>query len=823
MIANLSKLLLASALALLSAFALAADDPPPRVIDGLINLSDWDFVGQGHVNLRGDWEFYWQQHLSSADLLRVGPSEHLTVEVPGEWNGTLVNGEPIDGHGWATYRLNVINSYRQPLALKVPDLGTAFRLYVDGAMLLESGRPGTTPESTIPKYNPAVVQFTPTSSRVEIILHISNFQHRLGGAWLPILIGTPQDLRTLRENQLARDLILFGSILILGLYNFVLFSLRPENRSSLFLGCFCILLAVRQLMVGDRFMTRIIPDLNFEWYIRIEYLGWYLAGNSFLAFLNNIFPEEQRRTLSTTIHGLFASGALLVLLTPAWIFTYSVPAFQIITLAAMVYGAYVLFRAVQHKEEGAMILLFAYFVLFATTISDMLANAGLLGNILLLDVGIFVFVLCQSILISYRLTRSFHMVEMQRSQLEATNLKLRTQEKLRREAEEETEALNERIVQSEKMEAIGLLAGGVAHDLNNILSNTVMYPEIALLDIPKESPIAKPLEMTRQAGLRAAAVIQDMLTLARRGIVQREVISLNEVVREYLESVEYQHMIARAKNIELDSQLQEPLPNLEGSAVHINKLIMNLVLNSVEALPDGGVITISTHSEHTRARDLFYMPIQEGKYNVLSVEDDGVGIDPDDLDHLFEPFYTTKVLGQSGTGLGMSVVWGVVYDHGGGIDVMTQKDVGTRFDIYLPATNNPLPEKAGTSPISRLKGNHQKILVVDDMVDQQELTAAALDRLDYQPVTCSSGREALELMKNEKFELVILDMVTDDQWDGLMSYKAIRKAHPDMKTMLVSGFAETDDVKSAQELGAGPFIRKPFTLENLGRVLKTLL
>ena len=171
----------------------------------------------------------------------------------------------------------------------------------------------------------------------------------------------------------------------------------------------------------------------------------------------------------------------------------------------------------------------------------------------------------------------------------------------------------------------------------------------------------------------------------------------------------------------------------------------------------------------------------------------------------------------------MSVVWGVVYDHEGGIDVMSEKDVGTRFDIYLPATGAPLPKQAGSSPISRLKGSGQKILVVDDMTDQQELTAAALDRLNYQSETCTTGREALEAMAQQHFDLIILDMVTDDDWDGLKTFQEIKERFPDAKTLLVSGFAETDDVRRAQELGAGPFLRKPFTLESLGRLIKTLL
>lgn len=820
---HLLNIILSLWLACLAATPAIAATPQPYVVDGLIDLSDWDFRNDGVIELSGDYEFVWNKHLSHQDFARMEGDVEYTMAVPGYWNGTIIDNEQIGGAGYATYHVNVLTTHRGPLALKIPDLGTSYRLIVDGQELVEVGRVGTTEATTTAKYNPLIVQFTPRSTRIEIILHVSNYSHRLGGAWLPIELGTPDQIASLRENQLARDLILFGAILIIGLYNFALFALRPENRSSVFLGAFCVLLAIRQLMVGDRFMTRIFPDLAFEWYVRIEYLGWYLAASAFVAFIHSLFPKEIHRYIATGIHVVFGIGALIVLLTPAYIFTYTVPIYQALTFLALGYGAVCLIVAVVRKREGSLILLFAYAVLFYSIASDILVNAGITNNILLLDIGLFIFILCQSVLISYRFTQSFKTIEAQRSQLVATNLKLRTQEKLRREAEVESEALHQRIVQSEKMEAIGLLAGGVAHDLNNILSTTVTYPELALLDLPEDSPLARPLEMTKQAGLRAAAVIQDLLTLARRGVVQREIIAVDDVVNEYLSSVEHQMMLTGAEGIRIETRLEASEGNIEGSAVHLQKLLMNLVSNGIEAQGGKGTIYVTTHNERTQARDLFYMSVKSGEYVVISVEDEGSGIDPDDLDKVFEPFYTTKVMGQSGTGLGMSVVWGVVYDHNGAIDVMSEQGVGTRFDIYLPRTRLPAPPKPRPEPISNLLGKKNLILVVDDQADQRQLTADVLTRLNYRVETCATGQEAVDFIRENDVDLVLLDMVIDDGWDGLTTYSEMIKVNADIKTILVSGFAETDQVTEAQKLGAGPFLRKPFTIEGLGTRLKAVL
>ncbi len=278
------------------------------------------------------------------------------------------------------------------------------------------------------------------------------------------------------------------------------------------------------------------------------------------------------------------------------------------------------------------------------------------------------------------------------------------------------------------METIGLLAGGVAHDLNNILSEAVTYPELAMLDLPEDSPIKRPLELTRQAGLWAAAMIEDLLTLTRRGVVAREVLDLNEVIKGELRSVAYQSLSEAHPRVSVITELSPDLDRIEGSPAHLSKFLMNLLSNAFEAVSDQGLVTLSTRNESIEGRELFYSEIADGDYVVFTIEDEGDGIEPDDLDRLFEPFFTTKVLGQSGTGLGMAVVWGVVKDHGGVmIDILSQKGDGTRFEIYLPRTLQQLPEPERPVPFTELMGDGEDILIVDDMPAEGSSSAEGSD------------------------------------------------------------------------------------------------
>jgi PAS domain S-box-containing protein len=393
----------------------------------------------------------------------------------------------------------------------------------------------------------------------------------------------------------------------------------------------------------------------------------------------------------------------------------------------------------------------------------------------------------------------------------------------RHKAEKEKTELRESLARSKKMEALGTLAGGVAHDLNNVLSGIVSYPDLLLLDMPRESPMRRPIEVIQEAGKKAADIVQDLLTLARRGVPVEDIVNLNDLVSEYLVSLDYKRLKTHHPLVDIETCLAPDLLNVKGSPIHLSKTIMNLVSNAAEAMPAGGTIRITTENRYMEPSPKRPPAIQEGEFVVLQVADSGVGISAEDLQRIFEPFFTKKKMGRSGTGLGMAVVWGTVQDHKGHIDVHSTEGRGTEVTAYFPATREAFSRSAPEPSLERFRGAGETILVVDDMSEQREIAARIIAQLGYNATSVDSGEKAVEFLRHQKADLLILDMIMEPGIDGLETFHRVKKSNPRQRAIITSGYAETDRVRRAQRLGAGGYLKKPYTVHNLAAAIKAEL
>lgn len=387
----------------------------------------------------------------------------------------------------------------------------------------------------------------------------------------------------------------------------------------------------------------------------------------------------------------------------------------------------------------------------------------------------------------------------------------------------EKRGLERKLEQAQKMEAIGTLAGGVAHDLNNILSGIVSYPDLLLMDLPEQSHLREPIRTIRDSGQKAAAIVQDLLTMARRGVTVTDVVNLNEIISEYLASPEHGKLNSFHPDVHIDCHLTNPMLNIMGSPVHLAKTIMNLVSNAAEAMPEGGKISIATENRYVDTPIQGYDIVAEGDYVVFKISDTGVGIAEKDQKRIFEPFYTKKMMGRSGTGLGMSVVWATVKDHKGYIDVTSDIGSGTTFTLYFPITRETNVVASDAWSIEDYMGQGERILVVDDVSEQREIASVMLRRLGYEVQSAPSGEDAVTMAKNNSPDLVVLDMIMDPGMDGLETYRQLLEINAGQKAIIASGYSESVKVRTALRIGAGAYLKKPYLLEKIGTAVRAEL
>ena len=581
----------------------------------------------------------------------------------------------------------------------------------------------------------------------------------------------------------------------------------------------------------------LVPEAKHKlWFIRLTVLLPSIVGTYIFTYSKHFQKYMQPAiALAVLIAGLGIIAMILIAPFPA---SYSYYAGLILVF---IYGyTFVKLRFFWASVSGWMIVIayeFAAIWISSTPIPTLVNN-----NFFFLSGNVLGMIACYSI--EYYLRRDFmqaRLLEAEKKKVTAINLELenRVQERTaqleeanqelkqeiveRKGSEKERRYLEAQLAKSQKMEAIGTLAGGVAHDLNNILSGLVSYPELLLMDLPEKSSLRQPILTIQESGQKAAAIVQDLLTLARRGVAVREVMNLNQLIDEYLKSPENQKIFEFHTNVTVETNLQADLFNNMGSPVHLSKTIMNLVSNAAEAMPNGGKIIITAENRYIDKSIKSYDAVEEGDYVTLTVSDSGIGISPEDVERIFEPFYTKKTMGRSGTGLGMAVVWGTVKDHNGYIDVQSELGEGSTFTLYFPITRKKLPQEKQRISAEKYKGNGESILVVDDVPQQREIASGMLTKLGYNVLSVPSGEEAIVYLKENNADLLVLDMIMRPGIDGLETYKKILQYHPEQKAVIASGYSESQQVKAAQNMGAGTYVRKPYSFEKIGLAVKSEL
>lgn len=391
-------------------------------------------------------------------------------------------------------------------------------------------------------------------------------------------------------------------------------------------------------------------------------------------------------------------------------------------------------------------------------------------------------------------------------------------------AEKEKIELQKKLSSANKLKALGLMAGSVAHDLNNILSGIVSYPDLLLLQMDKSDKNYAHIKKIQEAGHRAAAVVSDLVAIARGGSQAKTVANINEIIDGYLDSLEHRERAGRFPGIKLCSELTPDVKNICCSDQHLHKVLLNLVGNAMEAIEEEGEVLLRTENCRFSHPLHFNWDGTEGEeYVKLTIADTGPGIAAEHIEHIFDPFYSTKVMGKSGTGLGLTIVWKIVQDHNGWIEVKNGSK-GATFEVYFPSSIDQVCPTESWVHTSLKRGNGESVLIVDDQADQVEVLERALTKLGYRTFSVHSGEEAVSFVQKQTVDLLLLDMIMGEgRMNGRETYEKILSIAPGQRAIVISGFAQKEEMEKVRALGVSCFLEKPVTLSRVSIVMRHVL
>jgi len=390
-------------------------------------------------------------------------------------------------------------------------------------------------------------------------------------------------------------------------------------------------------------------------------------------------------------------------------------------------------------------------------------------------------------------------------------------------AEEERLELQKKLAKANKLKALGLMAGAVAHDLNNILAGIVSYPELLLLQMSSSDKLYAGVKRVQEAGKRAAAVVADLVLLARGGTLSATVEKINDILLNHLGSIEHYARLANFPGVIIQTDFQQNLHNTRCSPQHINKVFLNLIGNALEAVRENGLIRITTENcKFTHPESLRQASKAGDDFIKITVADNGPGIPQQDMDRIFDPFYTTKKMGRSGTGLGLSIVWNTIQQLNGWIEVKDNHP-GAIFEVYLRATTEKVGSNAEEEILRPVKGHGEQILLVDDEPEQIETMENLLVNLGYTTFSVASGEEGIAFLQSKEVDLVVLDMIMGAGLNGRETYEKILQIRPDQKAIILSGYSESEELLKAKALGVSFCLEKPVTMSLLSVVIRQAL
>jgi two-component system sensor histidine kinase ChiS len=780
----------------------------PIAVNGVLNTTSWNFKEKGILKLDGAWEFYWAHFYTPEDFIYNQASKPSFQSVPSIWNKYKLEDNKLSGNGFATYRLRVLIKDKHPTyAMKIVDAATSYKVWIDGDLLAKAGTTGETKETMVPAYNSRVIEFKPKSESIEIIFQVSNFYHFKGGLWNFIEFGLARDIEESREDQTNFEFFMFGSLCIMAFYHFGLYALRKKDKSTLYFGFVCLIIALRILLTGERYLFKMSEDTMY-WIslVKLEFMTVFLTTPCFILFLESIYPEDTHKFISkfTITIALFFCFATLVMDTS--ITTGFVRYFQFLLFSLIGYIAYILIVINSKKREGASWVAFGLIVFLGALINDLLYLNNFIYTGFLFPVGLFVFIFSQSFILSMRFSKAFATVE----------------------------SMSEKLLTLDRLKDDFL--ANTSHELRTPLNGIIGIAESMLDDATTKLnyDTRQNLSLIVASGRRLSSLVNDILDFSKLKNHEIELQIRKIDLRQIADLViRLSEPLVVERDLRLTNAISIDFPEIEADENRIIQIFHNLIGNAIKFTETG---EIKIYAESKVGATTIY------------ISDTGIGIPKEKFEVIFQSFEqidnsTSREYG--GTGLGLGITKQLVELHGGKIWVDSTLGKGSTFYFTIPDLNIGSKSKWNNAPL--LKGQfflpglktevpipldkiieipkeiksdkvteRYTILAVDDEPINLQVIVNHLKDLNYRLITANNGVEALKIVEKGIPDLILLDIMMP-KVSGYEVCKTLRLKYPihTLPIIILSAKNQTNDIILGLEIGANDYMHKPFHKKEL--------